>query len=289
MKTIALFGSIHKEETLPKLRIFLDTLLSKNIQIVVDKALLQALSQKDFPSTSNFRPLEENLWESVSCAISFGGDGTFLRTVHKIQKYDVPILAINGGHLGFLTELDATEALEYIDRLLHDDFNIEERPLLATFENEEQFIGYAFNEVVLQRREIGSMINVETYIGKDYLADYLVDGLLVAAPSGSTAYSLSANGSIVAPQCPVLLLTPIAPHSLNMRPLVVPNNVSIELKVSSRNGTFSLVRDGELSVHPAESKITIRQSSQKIRMIRFGEHSFYDTLRTKLMWGKSLR
>ncbi|MBB6276165.1 NAD kinase [Porphyromonas circumdentaria] len=288
MKRIALFGTIAKAETLPDFLFFLSRLLDLGAHISVEEEFLISLKKRSLLGSFDLSLLDEESLSKASLIISFGGDGTFLRTVHKVEHLTTPILAINGGHLGFLTDIDASEALSYIDRLLANDYRIEERSILSV-EVEGRFLGYAFNEVAIQRRETGSMITVETHINEDYLADYAADGLIVAPPSGSTAYSLSVNGPIVAPHCPVILLTPVAPHSLSMRPVVIPDNAIINLKVHSRSSSFTIAVDGRFSVFPSGVPIVIRQATHKVSIIRLGTHSFYETLRTKLMWGKNPR
>ncbi len=288
MIRIALFGTIAKAEALPDLICFLSRLQEVGAEIAVEQEFLDSLAQRSLVQGLNLLPLDSGYLREATYIISFGGDGTFLRTIHKVELLPIPILAINGGHLGFLTDIDASEALNCIDRLLSKDYGIEERNLLSV-EVEGKLLGYAFNEVAVQRRETGSMITVETHINDDYLADYAADGLIVAPPSGSTAYSLSVNGPIVAPHCPVILLTPVAPHSLSMRPVVIPDDATVNLKVFSRSSSFTIAIDGRFSVFPSGVPIVIRQSEHRVSMIRLGSHSFYETLRTKLMWGKNLR
>lgn len=288
MKRIALFGTISNEDALPNLVTLIQQLTEGGAEVLIEEEFWNALTERMLFPEGAMPIFQERDWADIAYVICFGGDGTFLRTVHQVNQLSIPILAINGGHLGFLTDLDAAEALNYVDRLLSEDFRIEERCLLSVTV-EGQSLGYVLNEVFIQRRETGSMINVEAHINDDFLADYAADGLIVAPPSGSTAYSLSVQGPIVVPQCPVILITPIAPHSLNMRPLVLPDDATIRLKVFSRSSTFMMVLDGRLSVFPTEVSIVIRQAEHRVRMIRLGRHSFYDTLRDKLMWGKNLR
>lgn len=288
MIRIALFGTIAKAEALPDFLFFLARLLESGAHIAVEEEFLVSLEERKMLQDLTLYRLDEKSLAEATHIISFGGDGTFLRTVHKVEHLTTPILAINGGHLGFLTEFDASEALNCIDRLLTNNYSIEERRILSV-EVEGKFLGYAFNEVAIQRRETGSMITVETHINEDYLADYAADGLIVAPPSGSTAYSLSVNGPIIAPLCPVILLTPVAPHSLSMRPVVIPDDATINLKVYSRSSSFTIAIDGRFSVFASGVPIVIRQAAHRVPMIRLGTHSFYETLRTKLMWGKNLR
>ena len=223
----------------------------------------------------------------IDYIICFGGDGTFLRTLHRIASPTTPILAINSGHLGFLTDLDVHDAAQYIDRLISGEYLIEERRLLSV--EVEGYQAYALNEIAIQKRETGSIINVETHINEYFLADYAADGLIVATPTGSTAYSLSLNGPLVSPDCPVLLITPIAPHSLSMRPIVLPDTVTLHLKVFSRSSTFMLVTDGNVAVFPTGTPLTIARAKHPVRLIRLSNHTFADTLREKLHWGQNLR
>lgn len=289
MNTVAVFGSGHVVEAVVDVAAFLSALAQKGERVLLEETFFSELTQH--PGTGSYLDQIERfvggIPGEVDYIICFGGDGTFLRTLHRIASPTTPILAINSGHLGFLTDLDIHDAARYIDRLISGDYLIEERRLLSV--EVEGYQAYALNEIAIQKRETGSIINVETHINDHFLADYAADGLIVATPTGSTAYSLSLNGPLVSPDCPVLLITPIAPHSLSMRPIVLPDTVTLHLKVFSRSSTFMLVTDGNVAVFPTGTPLTIARAKHPVRLIRLSNHTFAETLREKLHWGQNLR
>ena len=289
MNTVAVFGSGHVVEAVSDVAAFLSALAQKGEQILLEETFFSELTQHPGASTTleKMERFAGNAPRKIDYIICFGGDGTFLRTLHRIASPTTPILAINSGHLGFLTDLDIHDAAEYIDRLLSGEYLIEERRLVSV--EVEGYQAYALNEIAIQKRETGSIINVETHINEYFLADYAADGLIVATPTGSTAYSLSLNGPLVSPDCPVLLITPIAPHSLSMRPIVLPDTVTLHLKVFSRSSTFMLVTDGNVAVFPTGTPLTIARAKHPVRLIRLSNHTFAETLREKLHWGQNLR
>lgn len=289
MNTVAVFGSGHVVEAVVDVAAFLSALAQKGERVLLEETFFSELTQH--PGTGSYLDQIERfvggIPEEVDYIICFGGDGTFLRTLHRIASPTTPILAINSGHLGFLTDLDIHDAAQYIDRLISGDYLIEERRLLSV--EVKGYQAYALNEIAIQKRETGSIINVETHINDHFLADYAADGLIVATPTGSTAYSLSLNGPLVSPDCPVLLITPIASHSLSMRPIVLPDTVTLHLKVFSRSSTFMLVTDGNVAVFPTGTPLTIARAKHPVRLIRLSNHTFAETLREKLHWGQNLR
>lgn len=287
MVRIALLGTVPSPGHVQKVVHFIHELAKRETQISLDSGLRAALCAegKEIEAITVF---EDRVPEETDCVVCFGGDGTLLRSVHRMPSLSIPILAINSGHLGFLTDIDCEEALHYIERLFEANPCVEERSLLEVTDG-ASFFTTALNEIAILKRETASMISIETYIDGHYLADYAADGLVIATPSGSTAYSLSLGGPITYPSCPVILLTPIAPHSLNMRPLAVPDNISIELKVKSRSSTYMVAADGEASVFPTETSLVIRKHDDTLKLIRLSSRSFSETIRNKLLWGKNLR
>ena len=282
MNTVAVFGSGHVVEAVVDVAAFLSALAQKGERVLLEETFFSELTQHS--GTRSYLDQIERFAGGtpgeIDYIICFGGDGTFLRTLHRIASPTTPILAINSGHLGF-------DAAQYIDRLISGEYLIEERRLLSV--EVEGYQAYALNEIAIQKRETGSIINVETHINDHFLADYAADGLIVATPTGSTAYSLSLNGPLVSPDCPVLLITPIAPHSLSMRPIVLPDTVTLHLKVFSRSSTFMLVTDGNVAVFPTGTPLTIARAKHPVRLIRLSNHTFAETLREKLHWGQNLR
>lgn len=232
--------------------------------------------------------LEDELPAGTDYVVSIGGDGTFLRAARCIGAKQTPIWGINSGRLGFLTDADCSDAIHLIDRLVKREFSLESRSVLAVKVG-EQYTGYALNEAAIMKRETGSIISVDTHLGEDYLAAYDADGLIIATPTGSTAYSLSVNGPLIMPQSQDFVLSPIAPHTLNMRPLIVPDDTVISLRVSSRSDSFLLSLDGNVTPFDCGESIHISKADYCVRLMKVAGHSFADTLRKKLMWGASVR
>ncbi|ATR91320.1 NAD kinase [Porphyromonas gingivalis] len=288
MKKIAIFGSRHKSEQGASIKALILKLEEAGTPLYIERKFLSFLEQ-DLDFHPAICGVIDTLPEHIDYVICMGGDGTFLRTAHQIGVSQIPVLGVNTGRLGFLTDVDCHEASELITRLLDGDFTIETRSLLEVTEDNGSSPSYALNEAAILKRETGSMIRVNAYLNDDYLAAYDADGLVVATPSGSTAYSLSGNGPIIMPACRNFVLTPIAPHSLNMRPLVVPDDTVIRLEVDSRSRNYLLVLDGRTRTLPCDTSILLKQAPHTLRMIRLRPHSFAETLRRKLMWGAAVR
>ncbi len=227
--------------------------------------------------------------------ISIGGDGTFLRAAKQAAGTDASVLGVNAGRLGFLATTQPDELRESWHEILCGEvLSHEVRHLIhATIYDDCGKIcleGEALNEVGLIRRDMASMISVRAHINDAFVATYEGDGVLVATPTGSTAYALSANGPIIHPECEVLLLCPIAPHMLNMRPLIVPNSVRLDLSVESRSGTFLLALDGKSTALSNKSRISLETSEKSVKVAHIRKrYSYYSTLRNKLMWGQDAR
>lgn len=287
MKKIAIFGSRHKSEQATPIKALILKLEEAGTPLYIERKFFNFLEQDlDFhPAVCG---VIDTLPEHIDYVICMGGDGTFLRTAHHIGISQIPILGVNTGRLGFLTDVDCHEASELITHLLEGNYTIETRSLLEIQLGDNPPV-YALNEAAILKRETGSMIRVNAYLNEDYLAAYDADGLIVATPSGSTAYSLSGNGPIIVPSCKTFVLTPIAPHSLNMRPLVVPDDMEIRLEVDTRNRNYLLALDGKTATLPYDTSVILRRAPHDLKMIRLRPHSFAETLRRKLMWGAAVR
>lgn len=280
---LAIFGATHRPSTFSVVEQVILALHRRGVVLLVEASLLSSLQLPvSLPSFSDKAP------QDIDAAISFGGDGTFLRTLHRLQETSTPILAVNSGHMGFLTDLDAAEFFPLVEDLLAGRYKIEERILLNIYA-EGAYLGSAFNEVAIQKRETGSMIDVATYLQGQYLATYTGDGLIVATPSGSTAYSLSLNGPIVDPRCSLLLLTPVAPHSLNMRPMAIPDDALITVNVRSRSSSYMVVVDGIVSNLSIDTTLRIAKAEKKVRLIKLHDKPFAEVIRKKLLWGEQYK
>ncbi len=226
----------------------------------------------------------------IDMAISLGGDGTFLKAARCVGSTGIPIVGINTGRLGFLADISADEMEDFFTKLHAGQYTVRERHLLelVTSDNTEQ-PSYALNEITVSKHDSSSMIAVHTAVGGEHLATYMGDGLIIATPTGSTAYSLSAGGPIIYPQADVFVLTAVAPHSLNVRPIVIADNKAIELRIESRSGSFLVAVDGISRSYPEHTTLTLRKATHTIRVVKKEGSTFFHTLQKKMMWGTDPR
>lgn len=231
-------------------------------------------------------------WSGAEMALSIGGDGTFLRTAAKVGTAGIPILGINAGRLGFLTDMDLKEAAEVLpDMLQNHHYKIEQRALieLSIPECRQPYQRFALNEVAILKRDVSSMVSVKVAVDGVLLNQYDADGLTIATPTGSTAYAMSAGGPILEPQTHCFELVAIAPHSLATRPLVIRDDCQLDIEVSSRNGLFLVAIDGVPLHLTTEYRLHITKAAHQIQVVRRPDQNFFDTLRKKLMWGADVR
>lgn len=227
----------------------------------------------------------------IDLSISLGGDGTFIQNVKFVQDSGVPVMGINMGRLGFLANVGKENLEEAIDLVANKNFVHQKRSLIRV-ETERDLFGednLAMNEITLQKKDTSSMITVHASLEGKYLNSYWADGLIVATPSGSTAYSLSCGGPIITPGCQVHILTPIAPHNLNVRPMVVPDHMPIKLEIEGRSRTYLAALDGHsVSIKQGE-EVIVKKADFMINVIKFEENNFLDTIRNKMHWGVDRR
>ena len=223
--------------------------------------------------------------------ISLGGDGTFLKAASRVGSKNIPILGINTGRLGFLADISPEEMEETLDEIYDHRYKIEERSVLQLRCNDEHLMQspYALNEIAVLKRDSSSMISIHTAINGAPLTTYQADGLIVATPTGSTAYSLSVGGPIIVPHSKTIAITPVAPHSLNMRPIVICDDWEITLDVESRSHNFLVAIDGRSEACKETTRLSIARANYGIKVIKRFNHIFFDTLRTKMMWGADAR
>lgn len=222
----------------------------------------------------------------ADAVISFGGDGTMLRAAHHLISTDVPIMGFNVGKLGFLAEFSVSGFEEAIKNLMVGNFRLVDRSVLECIFNNE--VIYALNDFVIEKKNTSRMITIHAYTNKHYIGEYRADGLILTTPTGSTAYSLSCGGPVIAPQTEVFCITPISPHSLTLRPLVIPDTSEISFKVFSHGGESSLDADGHIRREiPNGMIVSFRKSEAKLKLIKPNDSSYFDLLRKKLLWGAS--
>jgi NAD+ kinase len=223
--------------------------------------------------------------------ISMGGDGTFLRAASKVGSRQVPILGINMGRLGFLADVNAQEIERTISALYEGDYTVDTRSVIRVETDGKPLQGYdcALNDVAILKRDNASMISIHTTINGDYLTTYQADGLILSTPTGSTAYSLSNGGPIIVPGTHVFSLTAVAPHSLNVRPIVVSEDSEINLTVESRTHNFLVALDGRSENLPESTRLTLRKAPYRVKVIKRAGTRYFHTLREKMMWGADQR
>ena len=228
---------------------------------------------------------------SASFAISLGGDGTFLNTAARVGEKEIPIIGINTGRLGFLAEVLPKDFEKLIESLRRGDYFIEHRSLLRVCDNANQLniYPYALNEVAILKHDDSSMISIRALVDGHYLTTYQADGLLISTPTGSTGYSLSVGGPIISPTSPCIALTPVAPHSLNVRPIILNDDITIRLQVKSRNHNFLTSIDGRSQNLDDHVELMIRRAPYRIHLVKRSNSHFFDTLRNKLLWGADKR
>jgi len=224
---------------------------------------------------------------SADMVICLGGDGTFLKAASRVGKKDIPILGINTGRLGFLADISPEEMDITFDEIYANHYKIEERTVLRVISSDRriQSSPYALNEIAILKRDSSSMITIHTAINGAYLTTYQADGLIISTPTGSTAYSLSVGGPVIVPQSNTIAITPVAPHSLNVRPIVIRDDWEITLDVESRSHNFLVAIDGRSESCKESNRLTIRKADYSIKVVKRFDHIFFDTLRTKMMWG----
>ena len=283
---IAIFGNEYQHEHLADLQMFLATLKRKDIEIEMEQSFYRYIVEEE-----GTRPDVEALISSsadikASMAVSLGGDGTFLRTARKVALLDIPILGINTGHLGYLADVPVSEMESVIDDILNDNFIIEPRTMLEVeWDGIDIPFPYALNEITILKQDTASMIEMRTEINDVHLTNYLADGLIIATPTGSTAYNLSVGGPILEPCTPNWVISPIAAHSLTMRPLVISNNRELSITTTSRSNSYRLSLDGRSTTLPEGSTIKLRKAQFAIHVVQRPGHHFTETLRNKLLWG----
>ncbi|MCW9037763.1 NAD kinase [Altibacter sp.] len=291
---IGIYGQFYHKNSETYIQLILDALQKKQVTIVIESNFLDIINEHQ-DITKNFSGFETftSLDASYDLFFSIGGDGTILKSVTYVGNLGIPIVGINTGRLGFLATLQKEEITDSINLILNGKYSLSERSLLTIStepHNEEIMpLNFALNEVAVNRKNTTSMIKVETYINDKYLTSYWSDGLIVATPTGSTGYSLSCGGPVIEPSTNSLVITPIAPHNLNARPLVVSDDTVISLKVSGREKSYLVSLDSRIATLENETTMIIKRAPFTIKMVELNEESFIKTLRKKLLWGEDKR
>jgi NAD+ kinase len=233
----------------------------------------------------------EDLDEQIDCLISLGGDGTLLDTVTLVKNKNIPILGINFGRLGFLASISKEELASAVDSLINHTYLIDKRSLMHLDSNEPLFgeTPFALNEFAIHKRDISPMVKIHTYLNGEFLNTYWADGLIVSTPTGSTGYNMSCNGPIMFPESACFVITPVAPHNLNVRSIIVPDSNVISFEVESRADQFICALDARREIVNKTIQLAVKKEKFGLNLIRLNENSFLSTLRTKLTWGLDKR
>lgn len=289
---VAVYGQKIAKHNLPVFKRFFEKMDNFGWKVVLEKNLFEQLNEKGgFNLKCEQFSTFEDFKTGIDLAFSIGGDGTFLKTVSFIRDSQVPILGINTGRLGFLANVSEEHFEESMDKVRNKRFEYQLRSLLRVETERDIFGDYniAMNEVTVLKKDTSSMITVHAFLEENYLNSYWADGLIVSTPTGSTAYSLSCGGPIVTPGCQIHILTPIAPHNLNVRPMVVPDKFPIKLSVEGRERNYLISLDGQSFNLKQKEEVTVRKAEYMINVIKLEETNFLDTIRNKMLWGKDER
>jgi NAD+ kinase len=282
---IAIFGNTLRPETIRAVKHIVEFLQLRGVGVVLSQELRHEAFYREFPSVEDFI---SQTGETIDFALSVGGDGTFLTTASLVGHLDIPILGINCGHLGYLAEVQTDNIDAVLDQLITNNYTIEKRRMLeVSCQCDNKIVApYALNEVAVLKSGLSSMITVDVTLNGEFLHNYKADGLLIATPTGSTAYNLSVGGPLLDPHVHAIILTPVATHSLNIRPLVVLDDSKLDVKISSRNGNFLLSVDGRSQVLSQDIQLHIERSQRTIKLVRINGQTFMQSLKDKLNCGK---
>ncbi len=291
---VAIFGQYYQNDTRPIIKDIFVFFNKNNVEMVIEENFLKILYEqeiiaKQYKTFSSYADLDQ----SFDILVSIGGDGTILRAATYVRNSGIPIVGINAGRLGFLAKVQKENIDAFLQIVINKEYTISERTLLKLQcdpEIEElNQINFAMNEVTVSRKDTTSMITIETSLNNEYLNSYWADGLIISTPTGSTGYSLSCGGPVLTPDVKSLVITPIAPHNLNARPLVIPDTTEIKLKVSGREENYLVSLDSRIISISNNTVLTIKKADFKINMIEIPSETFLKTLRNKLLWGEDKR
>ena len=286
----ALFGNIYQSKKSAAIQQVLSTLANFGAEVFVDQEYYDFLRDNQHIVPNAVKVFSGDDFDA-DFVISMGGDGTFLKAASRVREKQIPILGVNMGRLGFLADVCPDDIARCVDALHNDDFSIESRALIEVSTDGEPLEGFncALNDVAILKRDTASMISVRASINGQYLNTYQADGLVISTPTGSTAYSLSNGGPIIVPGTKVFSMTAVAPHSLNVRPIVLADSSIIELEVESRSHNFLVAIDGRSEKCKEGTKIVLRRAPYDIKVVKRSDHRYFNTLREKMTWGVDTR
>lgn len=282
----ALFGNTYQAKKSAHVIRLLSILKQYNAVVYINREFYHFLVDEQKMDIQAAGVFEGNDFEA-DMVLSMGGDGTFLRAASYVGNKNIPILGINTGRLGFLADVSPEEMEDTFKDIYDHNYKVEDRSVLQVISNGQSLKGYpcGLNEIAVLKRDSSSMITIHTSINGAYLTTYQADGLVIATPTGSTAYSLSIGGPVIVPHSNTIAITPVAPHSLNVRPIVINDDWEITLDVESRSHNFLVAIDGRSETCREGTRLTIRKADYNIKVVKRPNHVFFHTLRDKMMWG----
>ena len=286
---VAVFGTSVSEDFVPVLEEFLGFLKSNNIEVQIYKPFYNFLTEN-----FNHQPYYTSFYQSYkdfdgdnAFIFSVGGDGTFLHSVKSIRNFDIPVVGLNSGRLGFLADISEDQVKDTLTHILNKKYEVIERSMLQVdFEGRENLeFNYALNEIAVLKTDTSSMMNITAWCNNELLNNYWADGLIIATPTGSTAYSLSVGGPILTPDSKNFVITPLAPHNLTIRPVVVPDDNEVKLKMEGRGSSYLASLDFRSEPLEFSTTIKVKKAGFKLKTLQLPGQTFFNTLRNKLMWG----
>ncbi|SNR70922.1 NAD kinase [Lutibacter flavus] len=290
---VAVYAQYYKTEDQSYVEDLFKIFHKYNIDYIIEHTYyLELKNHINIDSTKTFSSHKE-LDDSFDFMFTIGGDGTILRAVTFVRESDIPIVGINTGRLGFLATIQKENISNAVELLLKKEYIIKKRTLLSVETSPKieslASLNFALNEVSVSRKNTASMITIKTFLDNDFLNSYWADGLIIATPTGSTGYSLSCGGPIITPEAKSFVLTPIAPHNLNARPLVIPEDTTINFTVSGREDEFLMSLDSRITTINNSTEISVQKADFNLKMVQFKQQTFIKTLRDKLLWGQDTR
>ncbi len=286
---VAIYGRKIKVDFLEVVQKLFQFFDEKQVEVVIYEPFYRYIynTTQFKPTVSAFFNQPKELKTDIEFMFSIGGDGTFLETIYFVRDKQIPIVGINSGRLGFLADISQENVIPALEQIFSGNFEITERSLLQLQTSNNLFgdFNYALNEVTILKKDSSSMINIQTFVNDEFLNNYWVDGIIISTPTGSTAYSLSVGGPIITPDSKNFIINPIAPHTLTVRPLIVPDDNELSFVVKGRSNIFLATLDYRSAFFDSSVELKVKKADFTIKTIRFADRSFFATLREKLMWG----
>lgn len=289
---IAIYGRDFNDSVLPFVQEVFDALAVHKIEVSVYLKFHNYIKNKvTLPKNVTTFSGYNELVNQTDVLLSLGGDGTLLDTLSLVRDSQIPVIGINFGRLGFLASINKTEIIQAIEALVHGEYSLDKRGILSLESQNDLFgdEGFALNDMTIHRRDNSAMMIIHAFMNGEFINSYWADGLIIATPTGSTAYSLSCGGPIILPNAQNFVITPIAPHNLNVRPIIIPDDVKLTFEIEARSTKFLVSCDSRTVTVDRSVKIGINKANFNINLIRLNNESYFTTLRNKLLWGIDTR